>query len=87
MVAPFGPFTLDVTRRRVSRGPTDIHLTHKAFELLRAAGRGGALRRVLGAYGWVPGINNGNACVAPSSGVLCIENRLIREGVIRAAKC
>lgn len=35
MVVHFGPFTLDVARRRVSRGPTGIHLTPKAFDLLR----------------------------------------------------
>jgi DNA-binding response OmpR family regulator len=35
MVAHFGPFTLDVARRRVSRGPTAIYLTPTVFDLLR----------------------------------------------------
>jgi hypothetical protein len=35
----------------------------------------------------MPGINNGNASVAPISGVLCMENLLTSEGAIRGAKC
>jgi DNA-binding winged helix-turn-helix (wHTH) protein len=34
-VSRFGPFTLDVARRRLARGPVALHLTPKAFELLR----------------------------------------------------
>jgi DNA-binding winged helix-turn-helix (wHTH) protein len=30
----FGPFTLDVERRRLDRGGADVHLTPKAFDLL-----------------------------------------------------
>ena len=82
MVAPFGPFTLDVTRRRVSHGPISIHLTRKAFEMLRAAGREAPYVECRARTAGVPGINNGNARVAPSSGVLCIENLFIRKGAI-----
>jgi len=34
-VIRFGPFTLDTPRRRLVRGNTEIHLTPKAFDLLR----------------------------------------------------
>jgi len=35
VVMRFGPFTLDAPRRRLARGRTAIHLTPKAFDLLR----------------------------------------------------
>jgi DNA-binding winged helix-turn-helix (wHTH) protein len=35
MVVHFGSFALDVPRRRLSRGPTSIHVTPKAFDLLQ----------------------------------------------------
>jgi DNA-binding winged helix-turn-helix (wHTH) protein len=35
MPARFGPFALDVARRHVSRDGTTVHLTPKAFDLLR----------------------------------------------------
>jgi DNA-binding winged helix-turn-helix (wHTH) protein len=34
-VSRFGPFTIDVARRRLTRGPEELHLTPKAFDLLR----------------------------------------------------
>ena len=33
MTARFGPFTLDVGTRRLTRGDEEIHLTPKAFDL------------------------------------------------------
>lgn len=35
LVVRFGPFTLDAGQRRLSRGPSALHLTPKAFDLLR----------------------------------------------------
>jgi DNA-binding winged helix-turn-helix (wHTH) protein len=35
LISRFGPFTLDIAQRRLARGPVEVHLTPKAFELLR----------------------------------------------------